>query len=61
MPFKSKAQQRWGNSSAGQKALGKAGVKEWNKATTGKRLPERKTSKKNSSDTLRKLMQKKSK
>lgn len=39
MPFVSKAQQRWGNSPSGIKALGKAGVKEWNSSTAGKKLP----------------------
>ena len=43
MPFVSEAQRRWGNSSAGRKALGKKGVKEWNEATKGKDLPERKS------------------
>lgn len=39
MPFKSKAQQRWGNSPAGLKALGgKAKVSEWN-SSTPKKLP----------------------
>lgn len=41
MPFKSKLQQRWGNSPAGHEALGDAGVKEWNAATKGKELPEK--------------------
>ena len=41
MPFKSKAQMRWGNSPAGKEALGAAGVKEWDQATKGKKLPER--------------------
>lgn len=41
MPAKSKAQLRWVNSPAGKKALGEKGVKEWNEATKGKRLPER--------------------
>lgn len=39
MPFKSKAQERWGNSEAGKKALGVEGVKEWDEATKGKKLP----------------------
>lgn len=39
MPWKSKAQERWGNSPAGHKALGDAGVKEWNSASKGKKLP----------------------
>lgn len=42
MPWKSKAQERWGNSPSGQKALGKAGVAEWNAASKGKKLPARK-------------------
>ena len=42
MPFVSKAQQRWGNSPSGRKALGDSGVKEWNSATKGKSLPEKK-------------------
>lgn len=41
MPAKSKAQLRWVNSPAGHKALGDEGVKEWDKATKGKKLPER--------------------
>ena len=41
-PFVSKAQQRWGNSPAGHKALGNKGVQEWNQATGGQPLPERK-------------------
>lgn len=39
MPWKSKAQERWGNSPAGHKALGNAGVAEWNLASKGKKLP----------------------
>ncbi len=45
MPFVSIAQQRWGNSPAGRKALGgQAAVNEWNQATVSageSRLPER--------------------
>jgi hypothetical protein len=41
MPAKSKAQLRWVNSQAGHKALGEAGVKEWDQATNGKKLPEK--------------------
>lgn len=48
MPFVSKAQQRWGNSPAGKKALGSAGVAEWNAATKGKKLPQRKRKKRKS-------------
>ena len=43
MPFKSKAQMRWGNSPAGHKALGDAGVAEFNAATKGKTLPAKLT------------------
>ena len=46
MPAKSKAQLRWVNSPAGHKALGNAGVKEWDAATKGKTLPEHIKSKK---------------
>ena len=42
MPWQSEAQRRWGNSPAGHKALGDSGVDEWNGATKGKKLPERK-------------------
>jgi len=41
MPAVSKAQLRWVNSPSGHKALGAAGVAEWNAATKGKHLPER--------------------
>lgn len=42
MPWKSKAQQRWGNSPTGVKALGgKAAVSEWNGATDQAKLPEK--------------------
>lgn len=58
MPYKSKAQQRWGNSPAGQKALGKKGVAEWNNATGNKRLPERltQTKKQKSENKLKRAM-----
>ena len=42
MPWKSAKQMAWGNSPAGKKALGAAGVAEWNAATKGKKLPLRK-------------------
>jgi hypothetical protein len=41
MPYRSKAQERWGNSPAGKKALGAKGVNEWNAASKGLKLPER--------------------
>lgn len=40
MPWKSLKQERWGNSASGKKALGEAGVAEWNAATKGKKLPK---------------------
>jgi len=43
MPWKSKQQEKWGNSPAGHKALGDAGVAEWNMASKGKSLPKRLT------------------
>jgi len=45
MPWKSIKQERWGNSPAGKQALGAAGVKEWNQASKGKKLPLRKPGK----------------
>lgn len=39
MPWKSKKQEAWGNSPSGKKALGAAGVSEWNAASKGKKLP----------------------
>ncbi len=43
MPFQSTAQQRWGHTPAGIKALGgPAKVAEWDSATKGKELPKRK-------------------
>lgn len=43
MPFVSRAQQRWGNSPAGRRALGgQNAVDEWNSATpSGSSVPER--------------------
>ncbi len=43
MPFVSRAQQRWGNSPAGKRALGgQAAVDEWNSATPrGSSVPEK--------------------
>lgn len=46
MPWKSKAQARWGHSPAGIKALGgKKAVAEWDNATKGKKLPQKKKQK----------------
>jgi hypothetical protein len=46
MPFVSNAQRRWGHSPSGLKALGgPEKVKEWDQATKGKKLPERKAPK----------------
>lgn len=44
MPWKSKAQERWGNSPSGHAALGDAGVSEWNSASKDKSLPDKKSS-----------------
>lgn len=41
MPYASEAQRRWAHSPSGEKALGKSGVKEWDSATRGKKLPEK--------------------
>lgn len=45
MPAKSKAQLRWVNSPAGKAALGAKGVKEWDQASKGLKLPEKAPSK----------------
>lgn len=43
MPFKSDAQRRWAHTEEGEMALGgPAGVKEWNVASKGLKLPKRK-------------------
>ena len=41
MPARSKAQLRWVNSPMGRAALGSKGVKEWDNASRGLKLPER--------------------
>jgi hypothetical protein len=41
MPWVSAAQRRWGNSPSGHRALGDAGVSEWNAASKGQHPPER--------------------
>jgi hypothetical protein len=43
MPWKSDQQRKWGHSSSGIAALGKAGVAEWDKESKGKKLPKKKT------------------
>lgn len=45
MPYKSKAQERWAHTPAGKAALGAKGVKEFDQASKGKKLPERAKSK----------------
>ncbi len=45
MPYKSDAQRRWAHSKAGMKALGAANVHEYDEASKGKELPERKAAK----------------
>jgi hypothetical protein len=42
VPWKSAAQRRWGNSPSGHAALGDKGVDEWNAASKGMKLPEKK-------------------
>jgi hypothetical protein len=45
VPYKSAAQRRWAHTPAGTKALGgPEKVAEWDAATKGKKLPERKKS-----------------
>lgn len=39
MPWDSERQRRWGNSSAGIKAMGQAKVDEFNRASKGMKLP----------------------
>ena len=47
MPFKSKKQNAWAHTKSGEKALGgKEKVKEWEKKTDYKHLPESKGTKK---------------
>ncbi len=53
MPWKSKAQERWGNSPSGHKALGDAGVSEWNAASKGKKLPSKLKGESHSYDAAR--------
>lgn len=45
MPYKSNAQRRWAHSPTGMKELGAAKVKEFDSATKGKKLPEKKITK----------------
>lgn len=40
MPYKSDAQRRWAHTKAGKKALGEQGVKEFDAASKGKKLPK---------------------
>jgi hypothetical protein len=47
MPYESEAQRRWAHTKEGTKALGgKAKVHEWDEATKGHKLAERKRKKK---------------
>lgn len=42
MPYRSDSQRRWAHTDAGEKALGGTSkVAEWDKASKGKKLPER--------------------
>lgn len=46
MPYKSDQQRKWAHTKSGMKALGKKKVKEFDKATKGKKLPKKVTKKK---------------
>lgn len=46
MPYKSEAQRKWAHTKNGEKALGKAGVKEFDAASKGKKLPKKARKKK---------------
>ena len=46
MPYKSKKQERWAHTEAGMEALGKKTVAEFDKASKGKKLPEKANPKK---------------
>jgi hypothetical protein len=48
MPWASKKQMAWGNSKTGRKEMGVSKVDEFNKATKGKKLPEKVKAKKHS-------------
>jgi hypothetical protein len=50
MPYKSKKQEAWAHTPAGKKALGEKGVKEFDKASKGKKLPERSKKRRSTSD-----------
>ena len=54
MPWKSKAQERWGNSIVGHQALGSK-VNEFNKATTQEGLPEHVVKDKTKKSIMKKL------
>jgi hypothetical protein len=41
MPYKSEAQRKWAHTKNGMKALGKEGVKEFDEASKGKKLPKK--------------------
>ena len=45
MPYKSDAQRRWAHTKKGMKALGESKVHEYDEASRGKELPERKAAK----------------
>jgi hypothetical protein len=45
MPWKSRQQEKWGNSPAGKKAMGGKAVQEFNAASKGKKLPKKVKSK----------------
>jgi hypothetical protein len=41
MPWKSRQQEKWGNSPAGKKAMGQSAVNEFNSASRGAKLPKK--------------------
>ena len=54
MPFKSRAQAKWGNSEVGQMAL-KGKLNEWNKSTDFSKLPEHVVKEKTKKSIMKKL------
>jgi hypothetical protein len=55
-PFRSKAQQRWAYSKAGQEALGEKKLEEFEQATNFDRLPEKVAKKKRKKKSYREVL-----
>ena len=55
MPFKSRAQAKWGNSISGQEAL-KGKLHEWNTSTDFRNLPEHVVKEKTKKSIIKKLI-----